>query len=147
MKRYLFTIASLVILNVDFACAQSNIDEMDKEITKAIELQHLDKTFEETMKTTVNQLIQQGTLKESDLDALSKEMTTMVMPYLSKKIKDLYCQYYTLDEIKKLNEYLGSDLGQKTLRLTPLFTKVGMEVTSLPEVQEKMITIFNKYLK
>lgn len=100
MKRYLFTIATLVILNVDFACAQSNIDEMDKEITKAIELQHLDKTFEETMKTTVNQLIQQGTLKESDLDALSKEMTTMVMPYLSKKIKDLYCQYYTLDEIK-----------------------------------------------
>jgi hypothetical protein len=46
-----------------------------------------------------------------------------------------------------MNAYLSSPVGQKGIKLAPMFAAEGAKVAQSPEIQGKIMTIMSKYIK
>lgn len=116
------------------------------EVKKSIELQNTKETFVETYKMAMQQFVDNGTLSATNLNLFANDIADYIIPLLTDRMEVLYYQNLTLDELKQLNEYLASSVGQKMIKLTPLFSNEGMKVAQLPEVQAKIQERITYYL-
>ena len=62
-------------------------------------------------------------------------------------MKKLYCENFTLDELKQIAAWVGSPTGQKMVNLTAKISSVTQEMMQSPEVQKEVMTIVSKYMK
>lgn len=145
MRRLLgiVVLAMAVVLPMN---AQTSEDEYSQEMRKSIELQHAKRTLSETMRLQMQTLVSKGLLTDDKLQDVVDEMVQAMYPHLMKKLDALYREYFTLDELKEMNAYLASPVGQKGIMLTPLAANEGAKVAQMPEVQAEIMRIVQKYV-
>lgn len=66
------------------------------------------------------------------------------MPLIVKKMLKLYRQYYTIEELKQINAFLASPVGQKNVRLTPLFAEEMTKLMSSEPVKNKVTSLVQR---
>ena len=144
MKKIFFLF--IMLISAMGMQAQSNNDAFDEEINKYLELQHIEVNFFNSMRTVMKPLVDKGALSENKLDLICKEITQMYIPKMRAVVGKLCREHYTLDEMKQLNVYLASPLGQKSIILMPKFMEEGMKTAQLPEFQSKVQEIVARHM-
>lgn len=145
MKRILFSLS--LLMTISFANAQTANDEITKEIERAIELSQATSTFSNSMNSMMQPLVAQGMISTDQLSGLITELEQLMVPALKEKISVLYRENFTLDELKQMNAYLASPLGQKAVKLTPMITSESMKLATSPDFQSKMQEIIMRNLQ
>lgn len=144
MKRiYVIVVLLLTMVAVQ---AQTKDDEWKAEIDRNFTLSRTPETFAETMSSHLKPLVEQGAIKAEQLDPMVKEMSDVLLPALKELSMSFYKEHFTLDELKQINTYLASPIGQKTSKLTSELTQKAQAVGQTPEAQEKIQKILLKYL-
>ena len=144
MKKIL--ISMMLLMSVASVYAQTENDEMSKEINQAIEASIGTLNFAQMMTTQLQPLVEQGVIKAEKLQPLIKDVEAWMVPLLKEKMAALYRQHFTLEEMKQVNAYISSPIGQKFMKLTPKFSAAGMEIVTTPEAQKKIQEILMRYL-
>ena len=145
MKKSIFT-ALLFVVGWCGCYAQTTDSEYEKEMNRMIQLQGQTDVYGETLRLQMNALVERGQLSEDKVDKMCKELSDYITPMLIAGQKELIQKNYTLEELKQLNAFLASPIGQKNLRLSASFAGEGTKIVSSPEVQEKMQAIIMKYM-
>lgn len=144
MKKIL--VSMMLLMAMTAVHAQVANDEFTKEINRAIELSNVTTNFTEGLSMQMQPLVNQGMFAASDLEAMVKELEEYAVPLLKKKMQELYREKFTLQELKQINAYLSSPVGQKATKLIPEFTSEGMKLMQTPEAQKKIQELALKYL-
>lgn len=144
MKKILLFMVLLVSAAVH---AQTNADAFRAEVEKTIELQHSTDVFIEALKMQLQGLTGTGALETEKLQPLVEEIGQAVVPALIERMHEIYKENFTLDEMKQINAYLATPVGQKVVKLTPMLSAEGVNVVQRPEMQAKVTEIISKYLK
>lgn len=144
MKKILLFMVLLVSAAVQ---AQTNEEAFKTEVQKTIELQHTTDLFVEGLKMQLQKLTENGALDAEKLQPLVEEIGQAVVPALTERMNEVYKENFTLDELKQINAYLATPVGQKVVRLTPMLSAEGINVVQRPELQAKISAIISKYMK
>ena len=139
-------ISLVLLMSVAAVNAQTENDELTKEINKAIEVSVGTLNFTQMMTTQLQPLVEKGVITAENLEPLVKDVEAWMIPQLKEKMAALYRQYFTLEEMKQVNAYISSPIGQKFMKLTPKFSAAGMEIVTTPEAQKKIQEILMRYL-
>ena len=139
-------ISLVLLMSVTAVNAQTEDDELSKEINQAIEMSISTLNFSELMTTQMQPLVEQGVIKAEKLEPLVKDVEVWMIPLLKEKMADLYREHFTLEEMKQVNAYLASPIAQKFMKLTPKFSEAGMKIASTPEAREKLQEILMRHL-
>ena len=145
MKKLILSM--LMLATVVAAHAQTVSEEYAAEVRKSLQLQHTTETLVETMRMQMQQLVDNGTMTAEKVTGLCTEISEIMLPVLEKRITELYSQNLTLDELKQMNAYFSTPLGQKSIQLVPQFALEGAKIAESPEIQGKIMTIMSKYIK
>jgi hypothetical protein len=140
-------ISLMLLMSVAAANAQTGNDELTKEINQAIEASVGTLNFSQMMTTQLQPLVERGVIKAEKLKPLVKDVEAWMVPLLKERMAALYRQHFTLEEMKQVNAYLTSPIGQKFMKLTPEFSAAGVKIASTPEAQKKMQEIVLRYLE
>ena len=144
MKRiYVFVVLLLTMVAVQ---AQTKDDEWKAEIDRNFTLSRSEENFVEGVLSGMNTLVEQGAIKAEQLEPLAKEIKDVLIPSLKELATSFYKEHFTLDELKQINDYLASPIGQKATRLAPELTIKAQGIIQTPESQEKIQKILLKYL-
>ncbi len=141
MKKIFILFSLLTALSIT-SFAQS---AFDKEVERSLELQHQRDIFKQSMTQTMSVLYQQKNIDASKLNAAIDEITDACVPELTKTMKELYKQHFTLEELKQINDFLATPVGQKQLKLAPTFAVAGMQAMQNPDIQAKIVEIAKKH--
>ena len=144
MKKILLFMALLVSATVQ---AQTYEEAFRAEVEKTIELQHSMDVFIETLKMQFQKLTENGTLDTEKLQPLVEEIGQAMVPALTERMQEVYKENFTLDELKQINAYLATPVGQKGIKLSPMLSAEVVNVVQRPELQAKVTEIISKYLK
>ena len=147
MKRILISMALLLSMVAVQAQTQTKTDEFTKEINKAIEVMNISGNFTQTLTDQMQPLVEQGLITAENVAPLVKEIETNMMPQMKERMAALYKANFTLEELKQINAFFSSTVGQKMQKLTPEFAAEGMKVVQTPEAQNKIQEIFLRYMK
>ena len=145
MKRIF--ISMVLLLSMVAVHAQEENDEFTKEIYRNIELQNVTSNFNQILTQQMQPVVDKGLISAEKLSAMIKEVGEYASPLLKEKMASLYKEYFTLEELKQMNAYLSSPVGQKGLKLMPQFAAEGMKAMQTPEVQQKVQEIIMRYMK
>lgn len=137
----------MTVVAVNAQETQAEDDELTTEVNRAIELSNVTANFGSLMVTQLQPLVEQGLLSAENLPTMVKEIEEWMLPNLKKRMVTLYKENFTLDEVKQMNAYLASPVGQKALKLTPEFAAEGMKMVQSLEAQKKLQEIFLQYMK
>lgn len=118
-----------------------------KEVEKTIELTNLEGTLAETLRMQYQQLVDAGTIKIDDVNALANECAEAMMPKMKEFMLEVYYENYTLSEMKEYNKFLSSPLGQKMIKVTPKITNASTKLAQDPEILTKLQGVIMKHLK
>lgn len=124
--------------------AQVVYDAYKAEVAKIIRLQRLDRMYSETIRAQMKIQVDQGKIPPEKLDLLTTDLTKFAMPLIVKKMLKLYRQYYTIEELKQINAFLASPVGQKNVRLTPLFAEEMTKLMSSEPVKNKVTILVQR---
>ena len=137
----------MLLMSVVAVHAQTENDELTKEIYQIIEASHTSETFNQLMTEQMQALVEQGLITAENVAPLVKEIETNMMPQMKERMAALYKANFTLEELKQINAFFSSTVGQKMQKLTPEFAAEGMKVVQTPEAQNKIQEIFLRYMK
>ena len=140
-------ISMLLLVGVITMQAQTENDEMSREIERTIELSNTTNTFMETMRLQMQPLVAQGMIKADKLQSVTNELAKLLMPALKQRLAVVYRENFTLDELKQMNAYLSSSVGQKAVKLTPVLASAGAEVVQSPEMRAKMQELLGRLVQ
>jgi hypothetical protein len=130
-----------LLLAVAFAQAQTANDEMTKEINRTIELLHATNKVTETLSIQLQPLVDQGLVSNEKLASTIKELEKILAPVVMKRMIAVYKENFTLAELKQMNAYFASPVGQKYIKLSPVFAQEGIKAVQAPEIQSKVQSI------
>jgi len=145
MKKIL--ISMMLLMSVVAVHAQTENDELTKEIYQIIEASHTSENFNQLMTEQMQALVEQGLITAENVAPLVKEIETNMMPQMKERMAALYKANFTLEELKQINAFFSSTVGQKMQKLTPEFAAEGMKIVQTPEAQNKIQEIFLRYMK
>lgn len=145
MKKVIMFIAMFFIAAIGTTKAQDAA--LVAEIKKSLELQHTREVMVESMKLQYETLSNSGQVAFDDVKAMSEELVDALMPKLEEKYTKFYADNYTLAEMKELNKFLSSPLGQKNIRLTPAISQLAVQATQDPDFMLDMNGIITKHIK
>ena len=140
-------VSMLLLMTVVGVQAQTANDEFTKEIERTIELSNPTKTFTETLNSQLKPLVAQGMVSSDKIGDIIKEIEQLMVPELKKRIVEIYKQNFTLAELKQMNYYLASPVGQKAVKLTPMIAEESIKVASMPEMQEKLMKLMSSLMQ
>lgn len=127
--------------------AQAISDTYAAEVRKTLKLQHSTETFIETMRLQMQQFVDNGTMTAEGLSDYCKEISDLLIPAMESKMIELYHNNFTLAELKQMNEFLSSPVGQKSVKLSPLLASETTKIVSSSEVQQQITSRLMKYVK
>lgn len=127
--------------------AGTQTPEYQAELNKVLELQNSRGTAVKTFEEAFSSLAKQGILAQDKVSAMSAELAAALYPRIESEVKKLYCENFTLDELKQIAAWVGSPTGQKMVNLTAKTASVTQEMMQSPEVQKEVMTIVSKYMK
>ena len=145
MKKIISIIALLIVATTGISKAQDA--ELLAEAKKCVELQKTRETMVESTKAQYLAVAKTGQVAFDDVNALANEMVNVVIDKINEKLLAFYCENYTLEELKALNEYLSSPLGQKNIKLASKTNAISMEVQQDPTNAIFMQTIMAKHIQ
>jgi len=144
MKRVIL-IMCMLISGLGFSYAQSA--EFMETAKKTMELQNTRGTMVETMRLQYQNMVDAGQFQVDDVKAMSEEIVDVLMDKITELQIKLFYENYTLDELKELNKFLASPIGQKNIKLAPKFAAAGMQSVQEPEMLQKIQQIAIKHIK
>ena len=118
-----------------------------KEVEKAIELADFEATLTETLRIQYQQLVDAGTIKVDDVNAMAQECAEAMMPKMKEFLLEVYYDTYTLSEMKEYNKFLSTPLGQKTIKATPKISNASTKLAQDPEILTKLQGVILKHIK
>ena len=144
-----FLLALLVCCATGIYAQNSSDSEFNAEVMRSFELQHTRATLQETILMQYKQPQNRAVfsmLTDQQLEDMASEVVDLMVPKLQTKMFELYRQYLTLEELRQINDYLASPVGQKATKLVPLFTNEGTKIAQDPEVQAGIMEIVQRYI-
>ncbi|MBO4372257.1 MAG: DUF2059 domain-containing protein [Bacteroidales bacterium] len=145
MKKVIIFIGMMLLAAIGTVNAQDAA--LTAEIKKSLELQNMRGAMIETLSSQYQPAIDNGQLKVDDLKALTSEIADYVMSLLEEQLFKFYAENYTLEEMKELNKFYASPLGQKNIRLTPALTVMTNKAATSPEFMSKVQEIMLKHMQ
>ena len=118
-----------------------------KEVEKAIELADFEATLTETLRIQYQQLVDAGTIKVDDVNAMAQECAEAIMPKMKEFMLEVYYENYTLNEMKEYNKFLTTPLGQKTIKVAPKIASATTKLSQDPEILTKLQAVILKHIK
>ena len=118
----------------------------EAELTRFLELQNVRQTFEKSMRVPWENLVTQGLITKEKLDAMSAEIVEVIYDPCVEAIRESYRGHFTLEELRQINAFYSTPVGQKMIVLAPELMMKGMESVQTPEMQGKIQAIVIKYL-
>ena len=112
-----------------------------------MELTHPEETMKQMIAPQYQKFGEMGLLKLDDVDAVVEECIKVVMPKYKEVMLKLYAENYTLNEVKEMNAYLATPVGQKGIKLAPKFGFAGMQAVQEPEIEKKIEDILKKHIQ
>lgn len=142
MKKLVLSLAMAIAMLASLtACsdpkAQSN-DPYQNEVEKMLELSNSRETMVTTMTATYTNL----RLPINDVEGLSKAIVDGIWDEYIVECVPIFKKYYTLDDLKALNEFYSTPTGKKLAENTP---KIAAECATMtaekltPKIQEIVI--------
>lgn len=144
--KQLMTLMLLMFASL-MATAQTADDEFNAEVRKNIELQHMGETLEETMKMQMKNAFSANNIPIDNIDAFIKEISVVMKPKLEVILRKVYLENFTLEDMKQMNAFMATPVGQKTIKLAPMLANAGAEVTKDPEVMKAIQDAVMKYIR
>jgi hypothetical protein len=139
------------ILVATLSLISSNVFAQDaaykKEFNRAMELTHPEETMKQMIAPQYQKFGEMGLLKLDDVDAVVEECIKVIMPKYKEVMLKLYAENYTLNEVKEMNAYLATPVGQKGIKLAPKFGFAGMQAVQEPEIAKKIEDILKKHIQ
>lgn len=129
------------------ATAQTADDEFNAEVRKSIELQHMGETLENTMKLQMTSAFPANHISTENMDAFIKEISVVMKPKLEVILRKVYVDNFTLEDMKQMNAFMATPVGQKTIKLAPMLANAGAEVAKDPEVMKAIQDAVMKYMR
>jgi hypothetical protein len=92
-------------------------------------------------------------IPQKALDVLPQEVNAVIsenIPILKEIMVNIYGQHFTLDELKRLNQFYSTDLGHKLISTMPSVLQEGMAAgqkwgqTLAPEIGRRIQARFKK---
>lgn len=145
MKKIISIIALLIVATTGITKAQDAA--LVAEVKKCIELQNTREAMAEAMALQFKPMVEHGQLAIDNMDAMSHEIADALMTKLNDKLIEFYCENYTIDEIKTLNAFYATPVGQKNIKLAPKASYLGTQITQDPAFAVTLQTIMAKYIK
>lgn len=145
MKKIISIIAMLIVATTGISKAQDAA--LVAEAKKCVELQKTRETMVAVTKVQYETIVKSGQIAFDDVNALANEMVDVVIEKINEKLVTFYSENYTLDELKALNEFLATPLGQKNIQLSPKVNAVSVEVQQDPTNAVFMQTILSKHIQ
>ena len=118
----------------------------EAELTRFLELQNVRQTFEKSMRVPMENLVAQGLMTKEKLDAMSTEIVEVIYDPCVETIRESYRENFTLEELRQINAFYATPVGQKMIVLAPELMMKGMESVQTPEMQGKIQAIVIKYM-
>lgn len=118
----------------------------EAELTRFLELQNVRQTFEKAMRVPMENLVAQGLMTKEKLDAMSTEIVEVIYDPCVETIRESYRENFTLEELRQINAFYATPVGQKMIVLAPELMMKGMESVQTPEMQGKIQAIVIKYM-
>ena len=109
-----------------------------KEVEKALELSDFQGTLTETFRIQYQQLVDAGTVKVDDVDALARESTEAMMDKMKDFALEVYYENYTLSEMKEYNKFL---------KVAPKIASATTKLSQDPEILTKLQAVILKHIK
>ena len=116
------------------------------EIDRLIQLQDLRGTFIKTFKTMLGQLVAQGKITSSQLNAIAEEVADVIYPKMKEATAQCLKQNLTVDDLRQINAFYSTPAGKKMVALTPTLTDVGAKAMQKPDVQAQIQRVVQKHL-
>ena len=139
------------ILVATLAFIPNNIFAQDaaykKEFNRTMELSHPEESMKQMITPQYQKLGEMGLLKLDDVNMVVDECIKVIMPKYKEVMLKLYVENYTLNEIKEMNAYLATPVGQKGIKLAPKFGIAGMQAVQEPEIAKKIEDILKKHIQ
>ncbi len=145
MKKIISIIALLIVATTGITKAQDAA--LVAEVKKCIELQNMRGNLVESTKSQYEAVAKTGQVAFDDVNALSNEMVDVIWEKLNEKVIAFYCENYTLDEMKALNAFIETPVGQKNIKLAPQLNALSFQVQQDPTNAVFMQTIMAKHIK
>lgn len=117
----------------------------EKEAEALLDATNMSAVLEQTVTTTVNQLIQsQPALAQKRTVLVQFFKKTLDYEVLKPEIVKIYARYYTAQELREIAAFYRTPVGQKSLRLMPQLMGDSMLLSqrrvqaALPELQKEL---------
>ena len=144
MKRNLLTVVMLLASTL-FAFAQTTNDELENELNKLFDLKANSETVLESFGDQLGPIVESGFLSAEEAANMQKELVDALMPAIMEGTKKLYREAFSLDELKQINAFLGSEIGKKMIRVDIESSANFAALLKDPANQKKWSDIFTKY--
>ena len=145
------SITRKAILIATLAFLPSNVFAQDaaykKEFNRAMELSHPEEIMKQTITPQYQKFGEMGLLKLDDVDVVVEECIKAIMPRYKEVMLKFYVENYTLNEVKEMNAYLATPVGQKGVKLAPKLGIAGMQAVQEPDIAKKLEDILKKHIQ
>lgn len=142
-------IISLVIciMTMIGASAQTADAQYDEVLNKVISSQMSKSILENMLNENLQSLVQNGMLTPEKVQGISVALADYMYPMVLKETTDMYRENFNLDELKQVENWVTSPVGQKSIALSFKQSTKMQQIMMKPEVQQKMQSILMEYMK
>ena len=116
------------------------------EIDRLIQLQDLRGSFIKSFKTMMGQLVAQGKITSSQLNAIAEEVVDVIYPKMKEITAQCLKQSLTVDDLRQINAFYSTSAGKKMIALAPTLMDTGVKAVQVPEIQAQVQQIIQKHL-
>ena len=118
----------------------------EAELDRNLELQHFRQTVEKSMRIPLEQFVANGVMTKETLDAMSAEIVDVIYDPCVEALRESYRENFTLEELRQINAFYATPVGQKMIVVAPELMTKCMESVQTPEMQTKIQTIVIKHM-
>lgn len=121
-------------------------DSYQVEVDRLLQAQDFRGTFIKSFKTMMGQLVAQGKITSSKLNAIAEEVADVIYPKMKAAAAQCLKQNLTLDDLRQINAFYATPAGKKMVALTPTLMEAGAKAMQDSDIQVQVQQIIQKHL-
>lgn len=128
-KTYMKTMIFISLALCSWLPMSAQTDSLDLEILRMLELSGAEANYEVAMSQMFSMFKQQWTMVDSTTwNELEQEFDGAAISELNELLLPVYRKHLTLDEVRQLNAFYASPIGQTLTSKTPIIMQESMQV-------------------
>ena len=121
-------------------------DPYQYEIDRLIQMQDVRGNTIKSMKTMLQQFVDQGALTTRQLNAIAEEIADITYPKMKMALDRILRQNLSVEELRQINAFYETPAGKKLHSLQPALVEAGAQVVQQSDVQAQIQQVVQKHL-